>query len=88
MPTSKSATKRVRTTARKAKRNKVSKDALKDAIKDFEAAVEENNVELAEEKLNEAKKVIDKSVTKGILHKNNAARKKSKLERKFNEIAS
>jgi len=88
MPTSKSATKRVRTAARKTKRNKVSKDALKDAIKDFETAVEENNVELAEEKLNEAKKVIDKSVTKGILHKNNAARKKSKLERKFNEIAS
>ncbi|SJZ96676.1 30S ribosomal protein S20 [Selenihalanaerobacter shriftii] len=87
MPTSKSATKRVRTAETKRKRNVKIKDKLKNTIKSFEAAIEDEDVELAKEELRNAKQVIDKSVSKGIIHENNAARKKSKLERTFNELA-
>ncbi|MGM0471799.1 MAG: 30S ribosomal protein S20 [Bacillota bacterium] len=88
MPTSQSATKRVKTAKRNEAQNRKVKNNFKEAIKEFEAAVEAEDVSLAEDKLKAAKKEIDKSVSKGVLHKNTAARKKSKLERKFNQLAN
>jgi small subunit ribosomal protein S20 len=87
MPVSKSAKKRVRVAKTKEKRNKIAKENLKNAIKQFEEAVENEKLEAAQESLKEAKQVIDKSVNKGIIHENNAARKKSKLDRKFNSLS-
>lgn len=88
MPTSEAAKKRVRTSAKKTEINKKRKNKMKTAIKNFEEAVSNKDLELAEERLKEAKKTIDKCASKSILHKNTAARKKSKLDRKFNEISA
>lgn len=86
MPIIESAKKRVRSSQKKEKFNRQWKDRVKSAIKDYEKLIEENKVEEAEEKLNETKSVIDKAVKNNILHKNNAARKKSRLSKMLNEI--
>ncbi|MCK8825208.1 30S ribosomal protein S20 [Fuchsiella alkaliacetigena] len=87
MPSSDSAAKRARVAEKKRKRNKALKLKIKDAVKDFETAIENQDKDLAEEKLREAKQIIDKSTSKGLFHKNTAARKKSKLDRQFNKLA-
>jgi len=85
---SKSAQKRIRIIEKKTAINKVRRSKMKTAIRRFEEAVAAGDVTLAQEKLNNAKKVIDKTAAKGTIHKNNAARKKSKLEKKFNELTA
>ncbi|SDC79017.1 30S ribosomal protein S20 [Halanaerobium congolense] len=86
MPIIKSAKKRVKTTEKKTAQNRMWKDRLKNAIKDMEKAVEAGNNEAAAEQLKETKKVIDKAVTRNIIHKNNAARKKSRLTKMYNNM--
>ncbi|ACB84759.1 30S ribosomal protein S20 [Natranaerobius thermophilus] len=88
MPNIKSAKKRVRVTRKKTLRNKHVKTMVKTAIKKFELALQNEDVETAREELKNATKTIDKAVSKGVIHKNNAARKKSRLTAKFNNIAS
>ena len=78
MPNIKSAKKRVLVSATKQTRNKSNNSALKTAIKKANAAIEAN----AEDKdalVKAAIKKIDQAAAKGLLHKNNAARKKSAL---------
>ncbi|MFW5992107.1 MAG: 30S ribosomal protein S20 [Halanaerobiaceae bacterium] len=87
MPIIKSAKKRVRTSEKRAARNRERKETLKNSIKAFEKLVEEEKVEEAREQLKETVKIIDKSASKGIIHKNNAARKKSRLTKMLNKIA-
>ena len=65
-------------------RNKSIKSALRTTIKKFENALATADVETAREALKKAFKSLDKAVTKGVLHKNTAARKKSRLTKKFN----
>ncbi|MFP4198812.1 MAG: 30S ribosomal protein S20 [Halanaerobium sp.] len=86
MPIIKSAKKRVKTTEKKTAQNREWKDRLKNAIKDMEKAVEAGDKEAAAEQLKETKKVIDKAVTRNIIHKNNAARKKSRLTKMYNNL--
>ncbi|KXS50519.1 30S ribosomal protein S20 [Halanaerobium congolense] len=86
MPIIKSAKKRVKTTEKKTAQNRMWKDRLKNAIKDMEKAVEAGDNEAAAEQLKETKKVIDKAVTRNIIHKNNAARKKSRLTKMYNNM--
>jgi len=88
LPIIQSAKKRVRTAERKTRRNRLLKSRLKTAIRRFERAVEEGDQEKSSRELVKAQKIIDKSVGKGIIHKNNAARKKSRLTRLYNNIAS
>ena len=78
MPNIKSAKKRVLVSATKQARNKSNNSALKTALKKANAAIEAN----AEDKdalVKAAIKKIDQAAAKGLLHKNNAARKKSAL---------
>jgi len=84
MPNIKSAKKRVKVNQTKAQRNKSQKTALKTAIKKANAAIETNAAD-KEALVNDAYKKIDQAAAKGILHKNNAARKKSALALKANE---
>ena len=86
MPNIKSAKKRVLVIQKKTLINQMHKTALKTAIKKFEAAVEAKNVDEAKTLFNEAGKKLDQSVKQGILHKNNAARKKSQLALKLAKI--
>ncbi|MDI3327020.1 MAG: 30S ribosomal protein S20 [Alicyclobacillaceae bacterium] len=83
MPNIKSAAKRVRITRKRTLRNASLKSALRTAIKKFNTALQSGDLNLAEQLLREAVRRIDKSVTKGILHRNAAARRKSRLTRKF-----
>ncbi len=82
MPNIKSAKKRVKVIAVKTARNKASRSALKTEIKKANAAIEAG--ENKEEALRAATKKIDQAVAKGLLHKNNAARKKAALAKKAN----
>lgn len=78
MPNIKSAKKRVLVSATKQARNKSNNSALKTAIKKANAAIEAN-ADDKEAQVKLAVKKIDQAVAKGLLHKNNAARKKSAL---------
>ena len=84
MPNIKSAKKRVLISEANYMRNKSINSALKTAIKKADAAIANNSVDKAEV-VKVAVKKIDQAVTKGILHKNNAARKKSKLIVRLNK---
>lgn len=63
------------------------KSSMKTAIKNVELAVNENDVEKAKEAYALASKKLDKAVSKGIKHKNYAARQKSRLAKLINTIA-
>ena len=86
MPNIKSAKKRVLVNQAKAMQNKAAKSALKTDIKKFEAAVVEGNRSEADVAYKVAVKAIDKAAAKGLMHKNNAAHKKSALTLKLNKI--
>ena len=87
MPNIKSAKKRVLVTETKSLQNKMLKSELKTLIKKFDAAVESGDKAAATDAYKVAVKKIDKAVAKGILHKNNAARKKSQFTAKLNALA-
>ena len=87
MPNIKSAKKRVKVTETKTLQNKMFKSAMKTSVKKYKAAVAEGNKELAEKTYLEAVGMVDRAVSKGIIHKNNAARKKSQYTKLLNGIA-
>ena len=82
MPNIKSAKKRVKVIEKKTLRNKAIKSDLKTALKKADAAVADNAAD-KEQVVRAAIKKVDMACTKGILHKNNAARKKSQLAKKL-----
>lgn len=79
MPNIKQAKKRVRQAANNRMRNKHHRSTMRTAIKKVEAAIKDADKEQATAAFAAAVPVIDKMVSKGIIHKNNAARKKSRL---------
>ena len=83
----KSAKKRILVNQTKALRNQMIKSQLKTIIKKFNAAVESGDKTAASELYRLAVKKVDQAVAHGILHKNNAAHKKSEFTKKFNAIA-
>ncbi len=85
MPNIKSAKKRVIVSAANNERNKAYRSALKTAIKKADVAIEAKDAN-ASEAVKAAVKKIDQATVKGILHKNNAAHKKSSLVKRLNEI--
>ena len=87
MPNIKSAKKRVLVNQAKAAQNKAAKSAIKTDLKKFEAAVAEGNRSEAEGAYKVAVKAVDKAVGHGLLHRNNAARKKSSMTLKLNAMA-
>ncbi len=87
MPNIKSSKKDVLSSRIANERNKQEKTALKTTIKKFEVAVADGNKEQADSAYAAAIKAIDMAVTKGILHKNTAARKKSNITKKMNKLA-
>ena len=83
----KSSKKRIRVTLRQTLRNRIIKSRTKTAMRRVVAACAANDAAGAKAALTNAVKTIDKAATKGVYHKNNAARKKSKLTRMVNKIA-
>jgi small subunit ribosomal protein S20 len=84
----KSAKKRIKVTEVKTLRNRMIKSALKTVIKKFESAVTGKNVEEAKAAYIIASKALDMAASKGVIHKNLAARKKSRLALKLKAIAA
>ncbi len=84
MPNIKSAKKRVIVNRNNALRNKSARSELRTAIKKADAAIETNAAD-KEAAVKAAVKSIDAAATKGLLHKNNAARKKSALVKRLNK---
>ena len=83
LPNIKSAEKRVDIIRKKTLRNAMLKSKLKTTVRRFDEALASQS-EDSKAKLQRALVAIDKAVTKGILHKNTAARKKSRLTKRFN----
>jgi len=83
MPNIKSAKKRVAISKANYERNKAYRSALRTAIKKADAAIDSKAAD-ASEVVKTAVVKIDQAANKGILHKNNAARKKSVLVKKLN----
>lgn len=84
MPNIKSAKKRVAVTEKKNTQNKMIKSAVKTAIKKYNAVLAAGDIAEAEKLLPETVSAIDSAASKGILHKNNAANKKSALAKNLN----
>ena len=68
-------------------KNKANKSALKTELKKFDAALTAADKAAAEVAYKAAIVAVDKAVNKGLLHKNNAARKKSSMTLKLNKLA-
>ena len=79
MPIIKSAKKREEVAIRNNERNKARRSALATAIKKFNKAISDKDVELAEKLLPETFSIIDAEVTRNIIHKNKANNKKADL---------
>ena len=86
MPNIKSAIKRVKTTEARNAQNTTAKSAMRTAVKKVEAAVSTNDAAAAKEALVTAASKLDKAAAKGLIHKNAAARKKSRLMKKTNAL--
>ena len=83
----KSAKKRILVNRTKAERNKSIRSAVKTSIKKVEAAVAAKDKEAAAAALKVVISTIDKAATRGVYHKNNAARKVSRLAKAVNTLA-
>ena len=81
MPNIKSQIKRVRTNENQRMRNKDIKTSLKTDIKKFETAIAAGDAADASEKFSVASRSLDKAASKGVIHKNNAANKKSRMSK-------
>ena len=86
MPNIKSAKKRMRSNAKKANVNTFVTSSMKTAVKNFEKEVKANNKEGANDKLNIAIQRVDKAMSSGKIHKNKAARLKSRLTKMKNTM--
>ena len=88
MANHKSAIKRARQNKVRRLRNKSYKTRVKNVSKEVRAAVMEKSPDQAQEKLKKAVSVIQKTASKGVLHRNTAARKISRLYRLVNQLSS
>ena len=83
----KSAKKRVIVNRTKAERNKAIRSEVKTSIKKVEAAVAAKDLAAAQAALKVATATIERACSKGVYHKNNAARKVSRVSKAVNSIA-
>ena len=83
-----SAKKRIRQNLRRRGRNRRRKVQLKGALRQFDAAVEANKRAPAAEQLRTLYKALDQIAAKGTIHKKTAARKKSRLAKRLNKLAT
>jgi small subunit ribosomal protein S20 len=83
----KSALKRIRSSARKRARNKPVRTALKTYVKSAQTQIVSGS-DTSAEAVVQAISALDKAANKGIIHKNQAARRKARLMAKLNKMAA
>ncbi len=86
MPHTKSQAKRMRQNEERRKRNKAVKSSLKTSIRRFNEAAAAGNVEEAAVRMRHASRQLDKAATKGVIHKNQAANRKSAIHRRADAL--
>ena len=86
MPNIKSAMKRVKTNNKRNASNSSAKSALRKDLKSARLAIESNAADAAE-KVKKATVALDVAASKGLIHKNKAARDKSRLTKALNKMA-
>ena len=79
-----SAKKRVRQNLKRRARNRARKDQIKDQVKSFTAQLTAGKLDNAEAELRKTVQKLDRIATKGTIHKNTAARKRSRLTKRLN----
>ena len=82
-----SARKRIRSDEKKTVRNRAIKSDLNTSIRNARAALLSNEVEASQMEVMSAVSKLDKAADKGVIHRNNAARRKSKLMRSLAEVS-
>ena len=82
----KSAKKRILTSAKRAERNKSIKSSVKTAVKKVHAAIEAGDLAAAKSMLIAAESSLSKAAAKGVMHKNNASRKVSRLSKAVSDM--
>lgn len=87
MPNIKSAKKRVLVAADHRERNMAQRSAMKSSLKKVTSSITAGDPETAKVNLKVAIKTLDETVSKGLIHKNQAARRKSRLTKKLNAMA-
>ena len=87
MPNIKSQVKRVKTNEKARQRNKAVKSALRTHVRNFRRAAEAGEAEKATQYAKLANRQLDKAVSKGVIHKNQAKNRKSSISKKLNKLA-
>lgn len=88
MPNHKSAEKRDRQNARKNAVNTANRSKLRSQVKKLRVAIEQGSQDQAVSLLPQTVSEIDKAVQKGVLHRNAAARQKSRLTKRLNKLSA
>jgi small subunit ribosomal protein S20 len=86
MANHKSAIKKMHQDEKRRLRNKAYRTRYKNVVKAVEAAIKQGNSDAAKEAFQTAVSTIDRIASKGVIHKNKAARKKSRLAKKVNAL--
>jgi len=84
----KSQIKRIKTNEKRRRRNQSVKSSLKTAIRKAREATEAGDTAKAQELARAASRQLDKAVSKGVIHANQAANKKSALAKKVNKLSA
>ncbi len=82
----KSQLKRIKTNAKRTDRNKAYKSELRTWVRKFREAADSGDKDAATAALRQASKKLDKAVSKGVIHKNQAANKKSAMAKSYNAL--
>jgi small subunit ribosomal protein S20 len=88
MANTRSALKRMRQSEKRRVRNAAVRTSVRTAVKTTRTSLAAASVEEARASLARAVQLLDRAVTKGVVHKNAAARKKSRLTRQLNALAA
>lgn len=87
MANTKSAEKRLRQSQRRRQRNRHFRSRMRSAVKRLRSAVQSGDAEQAKELLPGTLRVIDETAQKGVIHRNAAARRKSRLSKAVNGLS-
>lgn len=85
MPNTRSAEKRMRQNEKRRLRNRVYRTRARTFVKKTRRLIAEGKLEQAEQTALEACRTLDKAAAKGVIHRNNAARRKSRLIKRLNQ---
>lgn len=85
MPSKQSAEKAARTAQKRAERNKPIRSSVKTYITKARKLIQSSDLDAAQKAVRRATQALDKAAQKGVIHPNNAARRKSRLMKKLNQ---